>query len=217
MDRSAVLAFAAVALTLIAIPGPDWAYVLAAGARDRVVAPVVGGIMVGYLLITGVVALGVGPMVAAVPVAMVALTVSGAGYLTYLGIRTFRDPAPLQAGHPEAMASSPWRYLLRGVGVSSLNPKGLLIFLAVLPQFADAGTGWALPLQLATLGGVFTLICGLFYLSLGHAAGRVLGARAAVARITTKVAGAAMILVGLALLAERAFNLLRPWSVRHSC
>ena len=42
MEPSAVLGFAVVAFALIAVPGPDWAFVLAAGARDHVVLPAVG-------------------------------------------------------------------------------------------------------------------------------------------------------------------------------
>ena len=61
--------------------------------------------------------------------------------------------------------------------MSALNPKGLLIFLSILPQFTRTASGWPLPMQLAALGGVFIAICALFYLPLGHAASRVLGAR----------------------------------------
>ena len=208
MELSAVLGFAVIALTLVVVPGPDWAYVLAAGARDRVVAPVVGGILLGYVAVTAVVVAGVGPLVAAVPMALVALTVGGAAYLMYLGVQTLRSPGHVQAGSTAPLAASPLRYLARGVGVSALNPKGLLIFLAILPQFTDAGRGWPVPVQLATLGGIFIAICALFYLSLGHAANRVLGARPGLARATTKVAGMAMIFVGVGLLAERVYQML---------
>jgi threonine/homoserine/homoserine lactone efflux protein len=60
-----------------------------------------------------------------------------------------------------------------------------------------------MPVQFAALGGIFILITALFYLPLGYAADRVLGARPRVAHITTKIAGIAMIVVGTALLAER--------------
>ena len=123
MELSAVLGFAALALTLIAVPGPDWAYVLAAGARDHVVTPVVGGIMIGYALITAVVVAGIGPLMAAVPMALVALTVAGAGDLTCLGARTLRSPGRVEAGSTAARASSPLRYLARGIGVSARTPK----------------------------------------------------------------------------------------------
>ncbi|MEV6740801.1 hypothetical protein AB0N14_29200 [Streptomyces sp. NPDC051104] len=50
------------------------------------------------------------------------------------------------------------------------------------------------------------MTCALVHVPLGHAADRVPGARPGAARATTKVAGAAMILVGLALLAERVLQ-----------
>lgn len=204
MEPAAVLAFAAIAFTLVVVPGPDWAFVLAAGTHDRVVAPAVGGLMAGYALITLLVAAGVGPLVAGLPLALTGLTVAGAGYLVHLGVRTLRGTG--RVGDVDAYAvtaSSPARYFIRGVGVSALNPKGLLIFLSVLPQFTRNAGGWPPPAQLATLGGVFVLIVALFYLPLGYAAERILGVRPHVARITTYVAGTAMVLVGVALLVER--------------
>lgn len=204
MELAALLGFAAIAFTLITVPGPDWAYVLAAGARDHVVAPAVTGVMAGYLLITTIMVVGVGPLVAAVPLALGVLTLVGAGYLVYLGIRTLRSTGSVPEGRGTmALASSPGRYFARGLGVSALNPKGLLIFLSILPQFTHTTASWPLPAQFAALGGVFILICALVYFPLGYAADRVLGARPRTAQVTTKVAGAAMILVGLALLTER--------------
>ncbi|MFI2713051.1 LysE family translocator [Micromonospora sp. NPDC018662] len=204
MDLAAVLAFSAVAFALIVVPGPDWAFVLAAGTRDRVVAPAVGGLMAGYALITLLVAVGVGPLVASLPLALTGLTVGGAAYLIHLGVRTLRGSGRIgDVDAHTAPASSPARCFTRGVGVSALNPKGLLIFLSVLPQFTVGTGGWPLPVQLAALGGIFVLIVALFYLPLGYAADRILGVRPRVARITTDVAGAAMVLVGAALLVER--------------
>jgi len=193
-----LLGFAATSLVLIAVPGPDWAFVLAAGARDHVVGPAVAGLMTGYALITALVAAGLGPLVAAVPSALTALTVAGAAYLTHLGVRTLRG-----TGRVEAVASPPGRHFARGVGVSALNPKGLLIFLAILPQFTEPTDDRPVAAQLAVLGGVFVLLTAAFYLPLGYAADRVLGARPRIARTTTRLAGATMVLLGAALLAER--------------
>jgi threonine/homoserine/homoserine lactone efflux protein len=63
--------------------------------------------------------------------------------------------------------------------------------------------------QLATLGGVFIATCGAVYLALGFASGRVLGARPGAARATSRVAGAAMVTLGVVLLAERLLALVR--------
>ncbi len=205
MELTAVLGFALVAVTLIVVPGPDWAYILAAGARDHVVAPAVGGLMLGYAAITVLVAFGVGSLVAASPYALLVLTVCGAAYLIHLGVRVLRGPAPIESARREGTGNrSAGHYLMRGAGVSALNPKGLLIFLAILPQFTRPTASWPVPVQLLTLGAVFTIACGVFYLLLGHTADRVLAARPGAAKLTTKVAGAAMVIVGLALLVEQA-------------
>jgi threonine/homoserine/homoserine lactone efflux protein len=93
--------------------------------------------------------------------------------------------------------------LVRGVGVSALNPKGLLVFLALLPQFTNPRGSWPLAAQLGLLGLVFVLSCGAFYLSLGSAARKILAARPAAARAVTRFSGAAMVVVGALLLAVR--------------
>lgn len=208
MELSAVFGFAAVALTMIVVPGPDWAYVLAAGTRDHVVWPVVSGIAIGYSLITAIVALGVGPLLADRPLALTALTAAGALYLVYLGARVLRARSGPFAS-ADTPAASQLRFLARGVGVSALNPKGLLIFLSILPQFARHGGGWPLPAQFAVLGGVFVLLCVVVYLPLGHVADRVLGTRTRLVHITTGVAGTAMVVVGITLLVERLAQ--TPW------
>jgi len=87
------------------------------------------------------------------------------------------------------------------MGVSALNPKGLLVFLALLPQFTSPRWSWPLAAQLGLLGLVFVVSCAAFYLVLGSAARRVLAARPAAARAVTRFSGAAMAVIGGLLLA----------------
>lgn len=209
MEMSAVIGFGAIALTMIAVPGPDWAYVLAVGARDRVIVPAVGGLMAGYVLITVVVALGVGAVIAARPTALLALTLGGACYLIHLGVGTLRSARSASFGSVAAVASSPRGYFTRGIAVSGINPKGVLIFVSVLPQFTRAGDPWPLPLQLALLGVVFVLLAGSFYLPMGVVMERVLRVRPSIAGVTTRIAGTAMVIVGISLIVERAILALR--------
>jgi threonine/homoserine/homoserine lactone efflux protein len=93
--------------------------------------------------------------------------------------------------------------LVRGMGVSALNPKGLLVFLALLPQFTNPHGSWPLAGQLGLLGLVFVLSCGAFYLGLGSVARKILAARPAAARGVTRFSGAAMVVIGALLLAVR--------------
>ena len=206
MALDPVFAFWAVCLLLIVVPGADWAFVISTGLRGRSVVPAVGGLVLGYAVLTAVVAAGVGTLVARQPVLLTALTVAGGGYLTWRGAVTLARPAPAlsPAPAPGGAATAPaGPTLVRGLGVSGLNPKGLLLFLALLPQFADRHGSWPLPGQLALLGVVFTLTCGAFYLGLGSVVRAVLLPRPWTARAVARLSGAAMIVIGAVLLAER--------------
>lgn len=202
MAAGSVVAFWAVASLLIIVPGADWAFVLSSGLRGGTVVPAVSGLVLGYAGVTVVVAAGVGALVARSPAFLTGLTVVGGLYLMWHGARTFaRSTAP---GAPaDAAVGTSRGVLARGVGVSALNPKGLLVFLALLPQFTSPHGSWPLAAQLGILGLVFVLTCGIFYLCLGSFAQRVLNARPATALVITRCSGAAMVVVGALLLADR--------------
>jgi threonine/homoserine/homoserine lactone efflux protein len=204
MAVSSIAAFWAIAALLIVVPGADWAYVIGTVLGGRPVVLAVSGIALGYAGMTIIVAAGVGALVARTPASLVGLTVAGGCYLMWLGSRTLIRPAAHdgQAGH-SAAARTDRATLVRGIGVSGLNPKGLLVFLALLPQFVSPRGSWPLAAQLAMLGLVFTLSCAVFYLTMGSVIRRILIARPAVARVITRVSGAAMIVIGALLLAER--------------
>ena len=202
MAASSVAAFWLIAILLIIVPGPDWAFVLSAGLRGGSVAAAVGGLAIGYAAITSVVAAGVGTLVARSPGILTGLTVAGGLYLMWHGARTLAAPAaPIAAAG--GLAASHRALLLRGIAVSGLNPKGLLVLLALLPEFASPRGGWPLSAQLGLLGLVFTLSCALFYLGLGSSARQVLRTRPRAAAAISRVSGAAMFVIGAALLIER--------------
>jgi threonine/homoserine/homoserine lactone efflux protein len=136
MAGGTVAAFWAVSFLLVITPGADWAYAIAAGLRHRVVLPAVGGLLAGHLAATAVVAAGVGALVARSPLVLTLLTAVGAAYLVWLGIGMLAHPAAPQA-HTEESAASWLRQAAKGAGISGLNPKVFLLFLALLPQFTD--------------------------------------------------------------------------------
>ena len=204
MPAHALLGFWLLAAVLIAVPGPDWAFTLGVALESRFVVPAVAGLATGYAALTALVATGVGALVAGTPAALTVLTVAGGVYLIALGARTFRTAGTADAAAIRRAPATRRATFARGLGVSGFNPKGLLVFLALLPQFADRTNAWPLAAQLAALGAVFTGTCTLFYLCLGSAAGAVAHARPAVAHATSRLAGAAMVAIGIALLVERA-------------
>lgn len=222
MSPALILAFWGMAFAMIVLPGPDWAFVLTSGTRDRTVLPAVAGLAVGYLLLTIVVAAGVGILVAQNPLLLTILTFAGAGYLIYLGVsalaagrrRRTAVPAAADATTPAATvaattpASPWWNRMARGIGVSGLNPKGVLVFVAILPQFTSPHAPWPIAAQLMLLGLVFVGTGIVFYLILGWGTHTLLQARPAISRTVAAVSSIAMIVIGIALLVERGATLL---------
>jgi threonine/homoserine/homoserine lactone efflux protein len=202
MAASSIAAFWAVSFLLIIVPGADWAFTISAGLRGGSALPAVGGIVVGYAGMTIVVAAGVGALVARSPALLTGLTLAGGLYLMWHGTRTFAGPSALGAP-ADAPARTSRATLVKGVGVSGLNPKGLLLFLALLPQFTNPHWSWPLAVQLGFLGLGFMITCAVFYLCLGSFARKILRTRPAAARAVTRFSGAAMIVIGALLLVER--------------
>ncbi|MDJ0459553.1 LysE family translocator [Arthrobacter sp. NQ7] len=156
---SSLVAFAVASVVLIAVPGPSVLFVigrsLALGWRGGVLT--VLGNATGQLVQVIAVALGVGVVVAESVVLFSIVKFAGAAYLVSLGIRTIlrrghaaRQPAP-------APPSSRWTLVRQGALVGATNPKSVVFFVAILPQFVDYHAG-NIPFQLALLGAVFLLI-----------------------------------------------------------
>jgi threonine/homoserine/homoserine lactone efflux protein len=99
------------------------------------------------------VSIGVGSIVARSDAVFSALKLLGAAYLVLLGIRKIRDRKSLaEFGGDVALAPRSLRRTVReGFFVGATNPKGVIIFTAVLPQFIDRSRGHV-TLQLALLG-----------------------------------------------------------------
>ncbi|MBO8197671.1 LysE family translocator [Streptomyces smyrnaeus] len=206
MAASSIAAFFAVSFLLVLVPGADWAYAITSGLRDRSVVPAVGGLMLGYVGLTAVVVAGVAAVVARTPGVLTALTMLGAGYLVWLGATTFagaKDAGPPRAEEGAAAGPGARSRVLKGAGVSGLNPKALLLYVALLPQFADQHGHWPLAVQIGLLGLLHMCIAGAVYLGVGSLARTVLRARPTAARVITRLSGVAMILLGAVLLVEQ--------------
>jgi threonine/homoserine/homoserine lactone efflux protein len=206
MAASAVLAFWGVALLLIAVPGPDWAFTLSVAVRGQALAAAVAGLVVGYTAMTLVVAAGIGALVAGTAAALTALTTVGGVYLIGLGLRTLAKPAAPIVNRVASLAAAPRSasaILAQGIGVSGLNPKGLLVFIALLPQFTSTKWAWPLATQLTLLGLLFTLTCAAFYTGIGLFARTVLQGHAGASRAVSRMSGSGMLLVGVSLLLDQ--------------
>jgi threonine/homoserine/homoserine lactone efflux protein len=94
----------------------------------------------------------------------------------------------------------------RGAATSGLNPKGLLLFVAILPQFVDRHGGLPVAVQIGVLGAIHMGNCGVAYLGVGTLARNLLTKRPGAAHTITRAAGAAMIVLGTLLVLERALG-----------
>ena len=202
MDTTTLAAFLAVDLLLVFTPGADWAYAIAAGLRDRSVVPAVAGLIAGYVGYTLLAVAGLVVIVASSATLLTALTVAGAGYLVWLGWGVLTRPMVLGAS-TEALSSSRRQIMLKGAGISGLNPKALLLYFSLFPQFIDTAGGWPVAAQTGLLGTLHMTACAVVYLAVGVLARTVLKTRPSVARAVTRVSGAMMIAIGGLLLVER--------------
>ncbi|TYR64643.1 LysE family translocator [Streptomyces parvus] len=202
MDATTLAAFLAVDLLLVFTPGADWAYAISAGLRGRSVAPAVTGLVAGHAAYALVAVAGLAVIVASSPAALTALTVAGAGYLLWLGWGVLREPAvPTAAG--ESSDASRAQVMLKGAGISGLNPKALLLYFSLFPQFIDPATGWPVAAQTGLLSTVHLTACAVVYLAVGVLARTVLSTRPSAARLVTRISGAMMIAIGAFVLVGR--------------
>jgi threonine/homoserine/homoserine lactone efflux protein len=152
---------------LILIPGPSVLFVVSRGVslgRRAALATVLGNAS-GFALQLVLVSIGVGSIVARSDAVFTALKLLGAAYLIFLGFRNIRDRKALAKlfGPVDATPKPLGRIVREGFFVGATNPKGIIIFTAVLPQFIDRSAGHV-TLQLVLLG----MICiGIALLSDG--------------------------------------------------
>jgi threonine/homoserine/homoserine lactone efflux protein len=208
MKPNLVATFTTIDVLLVLTPGPDWAYVVAVGLRDQMVLPAVAGLVAGYATLTVLVAAGLAVLITTSPGALTAVTLVGGAYLIWLGASVLSRPAepeaeaaalarPLRAGSTASVAA-------RGAATSGLNPKGLLLFVAVLPQFVDRHGSLPVAIQIGVLGVIHMGNCAVAYLGVGTLARNLLTTRPTAAHTVTRAAGVAMIVLGTLLLLERA-------------
>ena len=200
------LLYLSVVLAVIVTPGPSAALCLTHGARHGVwcaTATVLGGMAASLTLMT-LSALGLGAAITASTTLFLAIKLVGAAYLIWLGIATWRAPvdtSPSVASTPvRAAVQASWARLWRqGFLVGIGNPKDLLFFGALFPQFLDP----AKPMgpQFALLAATWLAVDGLAmtsYAAIGTRIGPALR-RSGAGRLFNRLTGGAFIAAGGAL------------------
>ncbi|MEU6250341.1 LysE family translocator [Glycomyces sp. NPDC047010] len=163
-DTAHFLAFIAASLILILIPGPSVMFTVSRaliyGRRQAVLTA--WGNAAGTFCASALAAVGLGALIQESALAFAIVKYAGAAYLIYLGVKAFRDRKGLMAT-PDEETATPKRALAtlaEGFMVGLLNPKTILFFLAILPQFVDRTAGSA-TMQMLILGGTFAMLAAL--------------------------------------------------------
>ena len=163
------LAFVAASAVLLIIPGPTIltviSYSVAHGRRAN--APLVAAVALGDSTALVVSLLGLGALLATSAFWFTAIKWAGGLYLLYLGIKLLRagiSPAVLAA---PAAPGSRWQLFANTYLVTALNPKGIVFFVAFLPQFIDPRTSvtqqmWVLALTFVAMAALNATLYAVF-------------------------------------------------------
>ena len=149
------------AIIIILAPGPSVLFVIAraiAWGRATAVATVAGNVL-GAFSLSVVVAVGLGPILQRSEIAFIAVQVLGGCYLVYLGITAIKH-SQIHANdmtNQGDIRPSKWRSMREGFWVGALNPKGIVFFAAILPQFVDREAG-NVTSQLILMGAIFGIL-----------------------------------------------------------
>lgn len=208
MPFSTWLLFCGVALLVTFSPGPGVLLAIsnsmAVGARHTVFSSL--GNAAGLFIVSGAATAGMGALLAVSASAFLVVKLVGAGYLVYLGIRQWRS-APLKLGEAASSRRDPphtaGRLFLQGMGVAVTNPKAILFFTALFPQFLTPVH--SVLLQTLLLTATFTvlaLVSHAVYVGLFRSLRRFL-AEARHLRLFNRISGGLFVLLGLSLLKLR--------------
>jgi threonine/homoserine/homoserine lactone efflux protein len=168
MENTNLLLFAATVLPLICTPGPDMLFVAsqavsggaAVGLRST------AGICMGYVVHSTLAALGVAAIIAASPLLFSALRWLGIAYLSYLAFRLIAS-SMRTGGVASPSTKAAANQFGRGFLTAVLNPKGMMIYFAILPHFIRHDG--SIVLQASLLSAIFIALCGMVYALLSFA------------------------------------------------
>jgi threonine/homoserine/homoserine lactone efflux protein len=168
VDPTVLPGYIAVILLFLGPPGPDMAYMIAVGLEGgrRAALKAILGIGTGMSVYAAAVVIGIAKIVQSYPMVLNAVRIFGAAYLLWLAYQTMRHARRALSGHSDLRAG---RWYLRGMFVSLTNPKIILFFLAVLPQFIGSAENPGL--QMAVLGAIDVLMEIVLYGCIGILAG----------------------------------------------
>jgi len=161
MNIDILILYTVIAFFYVISPGPAIFMAISnglTGAMKNVLYSSLGNIS-GLLLLSTVSMLGLGALLLASSSLFLAVKIIGALYLLYLGLKQIRlaSRAKLAVDESAYIAlKKPLQYFQEGFLLASTNPKAILFFTALFPQFLDLQQN--ITLQFFTMTGIFMLL-----------------------------------------------------------
>lgn len=197
-----LLIFGLAILLAAIVPGPDFAMVVRntvmSGRGSGMWTAVGVGLGIGVWVVST--SVGLAALLAASAIAFTAVKLAGAVYLVYLGIRgivtAIRERRRPAAEITLDRGMSRWAAFRSGLLCNLLNPKAVVLFTALMPQFLGTGGDWLAIVELAAVG---MAVCAGFYLLLANLIGlmRSVLERPRVRAWLNGVTGAVMVTLGI--------------------
>lgn len=209
MEFSNWLAFCSVGFLAAATPGPGVLLAISNsvehGPRRALVSSL--GNVLGLFIMSASVMAGLGVLLATSATAFMALKILGAGYLIYLGIKQWRSQGHALSMQKSASPHFSERQLLtQGLSVALTNPKALLFFSALFPQFLTQQAPLLRQfLVLTTTFASCVFLTHVFYVLLAHSLKNQFSSTR-LSHVFNRVTGAIFIVLGLGLLRLRNQN-----------
>jgi threonine/homoserine/homoserine lactone efflux protein len=206
VDVDAVLSFWLISMMFILTPGVDWAYAISAGiAGDKIIAAV-SGLMLGHFVAILLVVAGVGSLLSALPVLLNTIALAGAMYLVWIAVSLFKCPPVPTNYATDSSVQSDATWMRKGFLISGLNPKVMLLFIALLPQFITP-LGLSPQIQLFILGMIHFIGCTIVYFLVSIFARRILSNSPGTARRFSRISASILMLLGAGLVFDSVKSL----------
>lgn len=143
VEPTTFVTFLLTASVVVLTPGPDTLIILryTLSSGRNVGLATVAGVQVGLLGHTAMAVLGVSVLIASSPVLFKAVALVGAAYIAWIGIQGFREHGMLHVGASGKPPVSRAKAFRDAILTNLLNPKVILLFLALFPNFVDTARG----------------------------------------------------------------------------
>ena len=193
----AIYLVASIGLSLT--PGPNGLLALTHGAiygSRRTIATILGGAL-GFAVIIGLSIFGIGALLAASVEALTVMKFVGGAYLIWLGVRTWTAPSIGDLDVSQRPTVSSFAMFRTGALSALTNPKGILFFVAFLPQFIDPRQ--SLFVQFLIMAATFVLVEIVYEWVVASLASRVQRWLKRAGRAFNRVTGGLFMAIGVAL------------------